>query len=411
MSQISNRAEKAPFSPIRKLIPLARQAEKEGIEVFYLNIGQPDFETPREIKKSLYQYKMCGPENIPYAPSEGIQKTILAWQKYYQDFGIKVDPQDIIITTGGSEAIVFAMTVVGDPNDEIIIFEPFYANYKGYAKLVGIKIKPVSLSLKNGFHLPRDSEIISRVTKKTKAILVCNPSNPTGTVLSKKEIQTIVRIAKRYKLFILTDEIYREFIFNGKEHISFMQFPEVANQVILLDSVSKRFNACGARIGVLVSKNQKVIQSALKFAQARLSVATAEQLAVIPLLLNSKSYTSKLIAQYRCRRDVVFDGLKNIPGVICQKPEGAFYVIVKLPIDDSEKFCHWMLKKFRYNNKTILLAPASDFYQTPGLGKDEVRIAYVLDAKKLKEAMEILKTAILEYNSSGNIRKIPNIKN
>ncbi|MEW6407731.1 MAG: pyridoxal phosphate-dependent aminotransferase [Patescibacteria group bacterium] len=398
MPQISNRAELAPFSPIRKLVPLARKAKKQGVEIFYLNIGQPDFETPCAIKKSLCQYQKCGPENIPYAPSEGIYDAILAWQKYYKDYNIKVNPEDIIITTGGSEAIIFSMAVICDPRDEIIVFEPFYANYKTYAKFLGIKLLPITLSIKNGFHLPEAKKIISKITKKTKAILVCNPSNPAGIVLSKKEIKTIVRIAKRYKLFILADEVYREFIFNGEEHISFMHFSEVKNQVILLDSVSKRFNACGVRIGVLVSKNKKVMQNALKFAQARLSVATTEQKAIIPLLLNSRPYTKKLIAQYRKRRDVVFEGLKNIPGVVCQKPEGAFYVIAKLPIDSSEKFCRWLLEKFRYKNKTVFLAPASDFYMTPGLGRSEARIAYVLNEKKLAEAMKILKRAVLEYN-------------
>lgn len=398
MLKISSRAKLAPFSPIRKLIPLARKAEKQGVEIFYLNIGQPDFETPCKIKKGLCQYQQCGPENIPYAPSEGIWETILAWQKYYKDHGIKVAPEDIIITAGGSEAIIFAMTIVCDPGDEIIVFEPFYANYKGYAKLSGIKLKSVTLTLKTGFHLSSEREITSKITKKTKAILVCNPSNPTGSVLSAKEIEMLVGIAKKYKLFILSDEAYREFILNGEKHISFMQFPEIKDQVILLDSVSKRFNACGMRIGALVSKNKEVVQNVLKFAQARLSVATAEQKAIIPLLLNSRPYTKQLIARYRRRRDIVYAALKDIPGVVCQKPEGAFYVITKLPIDDSEKFCQWLLEKFRYNNKTVLVAPASDFYATKGLGKKEVRIAYVLNEKKLKEAMEILKRAIFEYN-------------
>lgn len=398
MFKISKRAKSTPFSPIRKLTPLARKAKKEGVEIFELNIGQPDFETPCEIKKALCQYQSCGPENIPYAPSEGIYKTILAWQKYYQDNGIKVNPKNIIITTGGSEAIIFAMTVIADPGDEIIVFEPFYANYKGYAKLSGIKLKPVTLSVKNGFHLPPQSEIISKITKKTKAILVCNPSNPTGVILSKKEIEMIVKIAKKYKLFVLSDEAYREFVFNGTKHISFMKFPQIKNQVILLDSVSKRFNACGLRIGVLVSKNRKIIESVLKFAQARLSVATTEQLSVIPLLLNSKTYTKNLIAKYKRRREVVFKFLKEIKGAVFSKPEGAFYVIVKLPVDSSEKFCRWLLEKFRYKNKTVSLAPASDFYMTSGLGKNEVRIAYVLNEKKLAEAMEILERAILEYS-------------
>jgi aspartate aminotransferase len=398
---ISKRAQKAPYSPIRKLMAKTYKIrEKEKIEIFRLNIGQPDFATPCEIKKALCQYQKCGPENLPYAPSEGIWKTILAWQKYFQDQKILVEPRDIIVTSGGSEAIIFAMTVVCDPGDEIIVFEPFYANYKGYVKLSGIKLKPVTLKVETEFRLPAKEKIISKITKKTKAILVCNPSNPTGAVLSQEEIQVLVKIAKKYNLFILADEVYREFILNGKEHISFMHFPEIENQVILLDSVSKRFNACGVRIGALVSKNKEVMENVLKFAQARLSVATAEQKAVIPLLLDAKPYTKKLISEYRRRRDVVFSGLKNIPGAICQKPEGAFYVIAKLPIDSSENFCQWLLERFRYKNKTVLVAPAEDFYQTKGLGKKEVRIAYVLNEKKLAEAMEILRRAVLEYNKN-----------
>ncbi len=309
--------------------------------------------------------------------------------------------KDIIVTTGGSEAIIFAMAVSADIGDEIITFEPFYANYKSYAKLVGINLIPITLSVKNGFRLPDVKKIISKISKKTRAILICNPSNPTGAVLTEKEIKMLVKIAKEKNLFILTDEVYREFVLNSGKHISFMQFPEIKNQVILLDSISKRFNACGARIGALVSKNPEVMQNALKFAQARLSVATAEQLATIPLLLNPLPYTKKLIGQYKNRRDVVFNALQNIGGAVCHKPEGAFYVIAALPIDDSEKFCRWMLEKFSYKKQTLLVAPAGDFYMSKELGKNEVRIAYVLNEKNLVLAMELLKRGIIEYNISN----------
>lgn len=394
---ISQRAKKAPYSPIRKLFSYAKK--RRAGTVYQLNIGQPDFPTPCKIKKAMCVYQKCGPENIPYAPSEGLLELIFAWQKYYRDFGIRVKKEEMIVTCGGSEAIVFAMTICADPGEEIIVFEPFYANYKGYARQAGIRLVPVTLSIKNNFRLPPVSKITAKIRKKTKAILVCNPSNPTGSVLSKKEMAMLVWIAKKYRLFILADEVYREFVFENKSPLSFMDFPQIKDKVILLDSVSKRFNACGTRVGVIVSKNPQVIQGVLKFAQARLSVATAEQKAVVPLLLDSKGYTKKLVKEYRRRRDVVFEGLKSIKGVLCQKPKGAFYVMAKLPIDDSEKFCRWLLEKFRYNNKTVLLAPARDFYQTLGLGKDEVRIAYVLDEKRLAEAMEILRRAVLKYNN------------
>jgi aspartate aminotransferase len=391
--KISNRLQRAQFSPIRKLAPLASAAKKNGIKVYHLNIGQPDFETPKEIKEAIKNFK----NNLTYAPSEGLEEARAAWQKYYKDWGIKINKEDIIITTGGSEAIIFAMTAICDPDEEILVFEPFYTNYAGYASQSGIKLTPVTLSIKNGFHLPDEEKIIKKINKKTRGILVCNPSNPTGTIFTKKELQTISKIAKKYKLFVLADEVYREFVFDGKRHQGLMEFPKIKNQVILLDSASKRFNMCGGRVGVLVSRNKKVVQSILKLAQARLSAATLEQLAVTPLLTNSKKYIKRLVKEYEARRNVVFDALKNIKGVACQKPEGAFYIIAKLPIKNTEHFSKWLLTSFQDKKETVILAPAKDFYASPNLGRDEVRIAYVLNQRDLARAIEILKKGIGKY--------------
>lgn len=393
MLRISRRLKYTQFSPIRKLAPYAEAAKNKGIKVYHLNIGQPDFGTPSEIKKVIRNFK----GDLIYAPSEGIDQARAAWQKYYRDFGIDVDKEDIIVTTGGSEAIIFAMTAICDPGEEILVFEPFYPNYAGYASQAGIKLSPVTLSIKNGFHLPNTEKIIKKINKKTRGILVCNPSNPTGTCFTEKELQMIAKIAYKYNLFILADEVYREFVFDGKCYQSLMDFPKIRKQLILLDSASKRFNACGARVGVLVSSNKKIVQNILKLAQARLSVATLEQLAVIPLLLKSKKYIKKLVLEYQARRDVVFNALKKIPGVKCHKPEGAFYIIAKLPIENAEHFSKWLLTSFCDKQETVMLAPAKDFYISKNLGQDEVRIAYVLNQKDLKRAMEILKKAIKKY--------------
>jgi aspartate aminotransferase len=401
---ISERAEEAQFSPIRKFVPFLEKAKKKGIEVFELHIGQPDLETPKEILKEIKSFKG---KILSYTNSVGIEEVRLAWQKYYKDFGINFDTSEIIVTTGGSEAILFAFATICDPGDEIIVFEPFYTNYNGYASIAGIKLVPVRTFAKNGFHLPSKKEIEKKISKKTRGILICNPNNPTGTVYKKEELKMLAEIAKKKNLFILSDEAYREFVFDGR-HYSMMDFPEIRDRVILLDSVSKRFSACGVRIGCLASKNKKVIEGATKFAQARLSVPMLEQLAVIPLLKNSKRYTQKIVKEYKRRRDTVFNALQKIPEVFCLKPKGAFYIIVKLPIKprrresslrgrNSDDFAKWLLTDFSFKGKTVMVAPASGFYATKGLGKDEVRIAFVLSSEKLKEAMEIFKKGLKEY--------------
>jgi aspartate aminotransferase len=391
---ISKRAEEAQFSPIRKFVPFLEKVKKKGIEVFELHIGQPDLETPKEILKEIKSFKG---KILSYTNSVGIEEVRLAWQKYYKDFGINFDISEIIVTNGGSEAILFAFATICDPGDEIIVFEPFYTNYNGYASIAGIKLVPVRTFAKNGFHLPSKKEVEKKISKKTRGILICNPNNPTGTVYKREELKMLAEIAKKRNLFILSDEAYREFVLDGEKHYSMANFPEIKNQVILLDSVSKRFSACGVRIGCLASKNKKVIEGATKFAQARLSVPQVEQLAVIPLLKNSKKYTQKIVKEYKKRRDTVFNALQKIPEVFCLKPKGAFYIIVKLPIKDSDDFAKWFLTDFSFQGKTVMVAPASGFYATKGLGKDEVRIAFVLSSEKLKEAMEIFKKGLEKY--------------
>ena len=402
---ISKRAEEAQFSPIRKFVPFLEKAKKRGVEVFELHIGQPDLETPKEILREIKNFKG---KILSYTNSIGIEEVRKAWQKYYKDVGINLDTSEIIVTTGGSEAIFFAFATICNPGQEIIVFEPFYTNYNGYASIAGIKLVPVRTFAKNGFHLPSQKEIEKKINKKTRGILICNPNNPTGTVYKKEELKMLAEIAKKRDLFILSDEVYREFVYDGEKHYSMMDFPEIQDRVILLDSISKRFSACGARIGCLASKNKKVIEGATKFAQARLSSPMVEQSAVIPLLKNSKKYTQKIVREYKRRRDTVFEALQKIPGIFCLKPKGAFYIIVKLPIKprsrdaslrgkDSDDFAKWLLTKFSFRGKTVMVASASGFYATKGLGKDEIRIAFVLCSPKLKEAMEVFKKGLEQY--------------
>ena len=394
---VSQRAQEAQFSPIRKFVPFLEEVKKKGIKVFELHIGQPDLKTPQEILKGIRRFKE---KIIAYTPSDGISKVKAAWQKYYKDVGINFNLSEIIVTVGGSEAILFVFAAICNPGEEIIVFEPFYTNYNGYASVAGIKLVPLKTVIKTGFHLPSQKEIEEKITSRTKGILICNPNNPTGTVYSKKELKMVINIAKKYNLFILSDEVYREFVYDGEKHYSIMDFPDALSRAIILDSVSKRFSACGTRIGCLASKNKKVIEAVTKFAQARLSSPMVEQLAVVPLLEKSKKYTQKIIAEYKKRRDVVFEALRKISGVQCLKPKGAFYITVKLPIEDSEHFAKWLLTDFSFKGKTVMVAPASGFYATPGLGKEEIRIAFVLSSPKLKEAMDILKISLKEYQKN-----------
>ena len=391
---ISKRSEKAQFSPIRKFVPYMQKVEKEGTKIYKLHIGQPDLETPKEILEKIKNFKG---KVLTYTPSTGLPEIKAAWQKYYKKKGISFDVSELIVTTGGSEAIFLAFVAVCNPGDEIIVFEPFYTNYNGYASMADVKLVPLKTYAKNGFHLPGKKEIEKKIGKKTKAILICNPNNPTGTVYTRKELKMIAELAEKHNLFILSDEVYREFVYDKEKHYSMTSFSGISDKVILLDSVSKRFSACGLRIGCLASKNKKIIEGVTKFAQARLSSPMLEQLAVIPLLNNSQKYTKKIVADYKKRRDIVFEALNKIPGVVCLKPKGALYVVVKLPIKDSNHFTKWLLTEFSSEGKTVMIAPASGFYATKGLGNDEVRIAFVLSSAKLKEAMNIFRLGLIEY--------------
>ncbi|MFA5021795.1 MAG: pyridoxal phosphate-dependent aminotransferase [Patescibacteria group bacterium] len=391
--QVSKRAQKVIASPIRKFLPLVKQAEKRGIKIFKLNVGDPDLTPPAQLLQTIKKYNQ---PNLGYAPSPGITEHTQAWVKYYSHYGIKIKPENIIPTVGGAEAILLAMLAVADAGDEIIVFEPLYTSYKGFAAMADIKLVPVTLKVENNFHLPSEKEITKKITKKTKAIVVINPNNPTGTILSDQEIKTIIKIARKYHLFIISDETYREIVFTSKPN-SLLKYPLAKNYAIIVDSVSKRFSCPGARIGCVASYNQEVVWSILKFAMIRLSVPTLEQYGLVSLLKNPKPYTKKITAEYKKRCDVLISALQKMPGVICQKPQGAFYLIAKLPIDNSENFIKWLLTKFNYQKKSLLLTPTAEFYITPNQGRNETRIAYVLNTQKIKEAMVVLQKALEQY--------------
>jgi aspartate aminotransferase len=333
---------------------------------------------------------------LAYAPSNGIPLLLTAWKKYLNYYGIQFDENELIVTTGGSEAIIFAMLAVCDIDDEVIVFEPFYTNYNGFASIANVKLQPVPLNIKNGFHLPLEEEIESYITDRTRAILFCSPSNPTGTIYSREELQRLVHLSMKHNLFLLSDEVYREFAYDA-EVISISDFAEIRDRAILLDSCSKRFNVCGARIGLLASHNEDVIYAALKFGMARLSVASIEQIAIAPLLENPKKYTKPIVKEFQHRRDVVYEGLKSIPGVTFYKPEGAFYIVIGLPVKDSEHFSKWLIEEFEFERETVLLAPAQGFYATPGKGMNEVRLAFMLKEADLKRSLQIIKIALETY--------------
>lgn len=400
--KISKRALSARFSPIRKFVPFLQKIKQKGTSVFELHIGQPDLDTPSEVLQTIKGLKE---KSLRYTPSVGIPETRNAWQKYYRDSGMMFDISEIIVTTGGSEAILFAFAAICDPRDEIIVFEPFFTGYNGFASIGQVNLVPLRTSIKNGFHLPSKERIKRRITKKTRGILICNPNNPTGTIYTKQELEMIVEIARKYNLFILSDEVYREFVYDNEKHYSIMNFPRVRSRAILLDSVSKRFSACGARIGCLVSKNKDIIKAVTKFTQARLSSPMIEQLAMTPVLKKSKRYTKKIVREYKKRRDVAFKSLQEIPDAEFSKPKGAFYIIVKLPIKDSEHFTKWLLTDFSYRNQTVMVAPAAGFYATHGLGKNEIRIAFILSSPKIKKAIRILKIGLERYKQLKFLNK------
>ncbi len=394
MPKISGRGNKMPSSPIRKLVPFAEKAHKEGKIIYHLNIGQPDIETPDIMLKAI---KNSNLKTLEYTHSAGTESYRKKLAGYYRNHKINIDFSDILVTTGGSEAIEIAMMSCFNSGDEIIIPEPFYANFNGFACSADIIIKPVTSSIKDGFALPPISEFKKLITSKTKGILICNPGNPTGYLYSREELETLKQLVLEHDLFLLSDEVYKEFCYDNKEYVSVMQLEGVDENVILLDSISKRYSACGARIGALVSRNKDVLATALKFGQARLSAPTLEQIGAEAAVDTPQSYFDKVIEEYSSRRNLVIEALNKMDGVFCPNPKGAFYCIAKLPIDDSDKFCQWLLESFNYNNETVMLAPASGFYSTPGLGKNEVRIAYVINQQALKSAMICLDQALKVY--------------
>ncbi len=390
---ISRRGRDIQGSPIRKLASLAEQRKKQGIRVYHLNIGQPDLPTHPAVFNAIHTFAQ---PTIAYAPSNGLPQPLTAWKKYFQHVGVHFEEHELIVTTGGSEAIIFAMCAVCDTNDEIIVFEPFYTNYNGFASIANVRLVPVPLKIENGFHLPPEREIETYITKRTRAILFCNPSNPTGTIYSREELQCLVALAKKYGVFLLSDEVYREFAYETRA-VSIESFSEIKDRAILLDSCSKRFNVCGVRIGVLASHNKDIISAVLKFGQARLSVATIEQMAMVPLLEHPEVYTRPIVQEFRERRDVVYQGLSVIPGVTFYKPEGAFYIVIGLPVHDSEHFAKWLIEEYEYRRETVLLAPAQGFYATLGKGMNEVRLAFMLNVDDLRKSLEILKTGLEVY--------------
>jgi aspartate aminotransferase len=394
MLSISKKGQMMPPSPIRKLVPYADAAKKRGIKVYHLNIGQPDIETP---KIALDALKNINLKVIEYSHSAGILSFREKLCKYYEENNIHVTPDEIIVTTGGSEAILFTFGSIMDNDDEVIIPEPYYANYNGFAINAGVKVVPVMSHIEENYALPPIEEFEKYITPKTKAILICNPNNPTGYLYSREEIEKLGELVKKHDLFLIADEVYREFVYDGTEHFSVMHLKGIEQNTILVDSVSKRYSACGFRIGMLVSKNKDVMSTAMKFAQARLSPPTFGQIAAEAAIDVDKSYFEAIKKEYVARRNVVIEGIKSIPGAYCPTPKGAFYVMAKLPIDDSDKFCQWLLEKFNENNETVMLAPATGFYSVPERGLQEVRISYVLNVDDMKRSMELLKKAIEVY--------------
>ena len=394
MPNISNKGFNMPESPIRKLVPFAENAKRKGKKVYHLNIGQPDIQTP---SVALEAIKNFDDNVVEYSHSAGFESYRKGLASYYQSLDIDVSYNDLMVTTGGSEALLFALNSCLDAGDEIIIPEPFYANYNGFSISAGITVKPISTSIDNGFALPPIEDFVKLITPKTKAILICNPGNPTGYLYSQKELELLRDVVKKYNLFLFADEVYREFCYDGNSHCSVLSLDGLEKHAVVIDSTSKRYSMCGIRVGCIVSKNPDVINTALKFAQARLSPPTFGQVAGEAALSTPKSYFEDVINEYVARRDLLVDGLNKIDGVICPKPKGAFYAIAQLPVDNAEKFAQWLLEEFDYQNETLMVAPAAGFYSTEGEGNNQVRIAYVLNQDSLKRAIKCLEEALIQY--------------
>ena len=392
--EISHRAENMPFSPIRKLAPYADEAKRNGVHVYHLNIGQPDIKTPQCALEALHHIDR---EILEYSPSDGLLELRTQMVKYYAEYGIFLSPEEIIITAGGSEAVLFAFLACLDPGDEIIITDPFYANYMALAISVGAVIKSVKTRIEDGFRLPPVEAFEKQITDRTKAILICNPNNPTGYLYTRKEMLQLRDIVKKHNLFLFSDEVYREFIYTGMPYISAFHLDGIDDNVVLFDSVSKRYSECGTRVGCLCTHNKKVHEAVMKFCQARLSPPLIGQLVAAASIDVSKDYLHGVYEEYLDRRNFLIDGLNKIPGVYSPIPMGAFYTVARLPVDDAEKFCVWCLSDFRYEGATVMMAPASGFYTEPGEGRQEVRIAYVLCKEDLAKALVVLQKALEEY--------------
>ena len=395
--EISRRGQTVQASPIRKLKPYADRALEKGIKIYFLNIGDPDIPTPRPILDAVRSFN---DRILAYGPAQGFLELRQAIADYFSGYKIPLTSENVIITCGGSEAILFTFAVVGDPGDEIIIPEPFYTNYNGYASLANLKIVPLTLKVENGYRLPSVEEIEAKITRRTKAILLCSPNNPTGTVYSPQELDRVVSIGVKHDLFLIGDEVYKEFIYDGLTHKSILEYEEATDRVVVVDSISKRFSCCGARIGAVITRNARVYQAALKFAQARLCPPTIEQKAAIAAYKMGLGYFEPVRQEYERRRDVLYEGLRSIPGLVVGKPQGAFYMSVRLPVKDAERFVIWMLTDFALDKETVMVAPGQGFYSTPGKGLDEIRIAYVLNESDLKRALVIFKAGLEKYKAT-----------
>ncbi len=399
MPHISSKAVAMPASPIRKLVPYAEAAKKQGRKVYHLNIGQPDIETPEVVRNKMKELDL---KVVEYSNSDGIAAYRQGLTKYYASKSIDLTPEQIMVTTGGSEALVFAFMTCFNPGDEVIIPEPFYANYNGFAVMAGVTVIPVMSSIDTGFALPPIDAFEQLITPKTKGILICNPGNPTGYLYSKSELEQLRDVAKKHDLFLMADEVYREFAYDGAVPSSILNLEGLEENAIMIDSVSKRYSMCGARIGAMITRNKQVMAAAMKFAQARLSPPTFGQMASLYALETPQSYFDGVVEEYVERRNILIDGLNTIPGVVCPKPKGAFYCIAELPIDDSDVFCQWMLETFEYNNQTVMMAPATGFYSKPEPGRKQVRLAYVLNKESLQASVEVLREALKVYPGRTN---------
>lgn len=393
--KVSKRVEGMQESPIRKLLSYADDAKSRGIHVYHLNIGQPDIPTPSVMYDAIRNYSE---HVLAYGPSQGLKTAREAVADYLNTYDYNVAPDEVFITTGGSEAIIFALMAVCDNGDEVIVPEPFYTNYNGFASMADVKLVPLTTTVENGFHLPEQREIEALINSRTKAILYCSPNNPTGTIFERREIEMLVDIAKKHDLYILADEVYREFVFDGRKHTSILEFEDIRERAVMMDSISKRFSACGARIGNIVTKNRELMRGILKLGQARLCPPTIEQIGMIEGYKHMDEFVPGMIAEYEKRRNIVFEAVKSLEGAFTQKPEGAFYTVVKLPVDNADDFAKWMLTDFDVDGKTVMVAPAAGFYASSGKGHDEIRIAYVLKEDDLRDAVSILKAGIEKYN-------------